>query len=447
MTAPEAAKRRRSKHAVGMASDFVSRSARHADGPTLRRWRVDWYRWTPDRGRYVCLTDERIEADLYRGLRLTRPADARDVRSALIAVDGVLIDEVELGGWIGDPAIGYPPLDMAACPNGLLDLRSRTLCPATPRYFATTSLGVNYERAAPSPARWLTFLRQLWPKDDQSIAALQEWFGYLLTPDTRQQKIMLLVGPKRSGKGTIMRVLKALLGEDSIAAPTLASLGTNFGLWPLIGKIAAIIGDARLGGRSDISQIVERLLSISGQDALTIDRKHREPWTGYLSTRMTIVSNELPRFTDASDALPGRMVILELLRSFYGEEDTELTDKLRAELPGILLWAIEGWNRLRQRGHFVQPSASAGLVEDLADLASPVAAWVRECCERGDTCEVDCQAAFRNYQEWATEEGHEHKLTRTTFGRDLKAAAQVKRVQVRNGAIRSWAYRGMRLRP
>jgi putative DNA primase/helicase len=219
----------------------------------------------------VCVTDERIEANLYRDLRMTRPADVRDVRSALIAVDGVLIDEVELGGWIGDPGIGYPPLDMAACPNGLLDLRSRTLCPTTPRYFATTSLGVNYERAAPSPTRWLTFLRQLWPKDDQSIAALQEWFGYLLTPDTRQQKIMLLVGPKRSGKGTIMRVLKALLGEDSIAAPTLASLGTNFGLWPLIGKIAAIIGDARLGGRSDISQIVERLLSISGQDVLLSD--------------------------------------------------------------------------------------------------------------------------------------------------------------------------------
>jgi hypothetical protein len=87
----------------------------------------------------------------------------------------------------------------------------------------------------------------------------------LLTPDTRQQKMMLLVGPKRSGKGTIGRVLKALHGEDSVAAPTLASLGTNFGLWPLIGRIAAsvIIGDARLGGRSDIAQIVERLLSIT----------------------------------------------------------------------------------------------------------------------------------------------------------------------------------------
>jgi len=451
---PDAAgspKRKRSKHLevggpVGMATDYISRFAMHPDGPTLRRWRGDWYCWTPGSGRYVCVTDERIEATLYRDLRLTRPADVRDVRSSLIAVDGVLIDEVQLSGWIGDPAIEFPPLEMAACPNGLLHLPSRTLYQATPRYFATTSLGVNYEREASAPKRWPAFLRQLWRDDDQSIAALQEWFGYLLTPDTRQQKIMLLIGPKRSGKGTIGRVLKALLGGDSVAAPTLASLGTNFGLWPLIGRTAAIIGDARLGGRSDIAQIVERLLSISGQDAQTIDRKHREPWNGYLSARMMIISNELPRFTDASDALASRMLILELERSFFGQEDTNLSETVISELPGILAWALDGWDRLRGRGHFVQPSASAGLADDLTDLASPVAAWVRERCDRGDGYEVDCDVAFNNYQAWATKGNHD-KVTLTKFGGDLKAAAQVKRVQVRNGSVRSWVYRGIRLRP
>lgn len=115
--------------------------------------------------------------------------------------------------------------------------------------------------------------------------------------------------------------------------------------------------------------IVERLLSISGQDAQTIDRKHREPWTGYLSARMTIVSNELPRFTDASDALASRMLILELEHSFYGREDTGLTDALLAELPGILRWAIDGWDRLQQRGHFLQPATSAALRDELEELS------------------------------------------------------------------------------
>jgi putative DNA primase/helicase len=432
--------------AVGLAVRYVAEHCMHTDGPTLRRWRGDWYRWSAARGHYAEVGDEAIDASLFRDFKMKRPADAHDVRAALIAADDVLIDDVQLGSWIGEPAIRHDALDIAACPNGLLNLRSRSLTPATPRFFSTTSLGVKFDPRAASPQLWLAFLRQLWPNDDESIAALQEWFGYQLTPDTRQQKIMMFVGPKRSGKGTVMRVMKALLGEDSVAAPTLASLGSNFGLWPLIGKTAAIIGDARLGGRSDIAQIVERLLSLSGEDAQTIDRKHRVPWTGYLSARMTIVSNELPRFTDASDALSSRMLILELAESFYGREDTGLTERLRGELPGILLWAIEGWDRLRQRGRFVQPTASAELVNDLADLASPVAAWVRERCIRGAPHEVDCKRAFTDYQDWATGEGQQHKVTLATFGRDLKAAAQVSRVQVRDGLTRSWRYRGIRLR-
>jgi putative DNA primase/helicase len=86
--------------------------------------------------------------------------------------------------------------------------------------------------AAPEPRQWLEFLGQLWGPDDQeAINTLQEVFGYCLTGDTGQQKAFLLVGPKRSGKGTIARVLARLVGIGGNAvAPTLAALGTNFGL-------------------------------------------------------------------------------------------------------------------------------------------------------------------------------------------------------------------------
>jgi energy-coupling factor transporter ATP-binding protein EcfA2 len=125
----------------------------------------------------------------------------------------------------------------------------------------------------------------LWPGDAQSISTLQEWIGYLLTPDPRQQKILLLVGPRRSGKGTIARVIRGLIGADNIAGPTLSSLGTNFGLWPLLGKAVAMIQDARLSGRTDAATVAERLLSISGEDDLTIDRKNLSPVTTRLTAR------------------------------------------------------------------------------------------------------------------------------------------------------------------
>ena len=135
-------------------------------------------------------------------------------------------------------------------------------------------------------------------------------------------------------------------------APTLAGLGTNFGLAPLIGKRVAIISDARLSGRADQHAIAERLLSITGEDALTIDRKYKSAWTGQLQTRFLIISNELFRLADASGALASRFILLMLAKSFYGQEDRNLTKKLMTELPGILNWAAAGWVRARTARSF-----------------------------------------------------------------------------------------------
>ena len=120
-----------------------------------------------------------------------------------------------------------------------------------PDFFNTSALDVAYDPHAPEPAQWLTFLCSLGGDDEEAIETLQEAFGHFLTTDTRQQKIFLLVGPKRSGKGTIARILTALLGRANVAGPTLSSLSTNFGLAPLISKPLAVISDARLGGRTD----------------------------------------------------------------------------------------------------------------------------------------------------------------------------------------------------
>ena len=186
------------------------------------------------------------------------------------------------------------------------------------------------------PARWNQFLWDIFEADIQSIALLQEWFGYTLTSDTRQQKMLLILGPKRSGKGTIASVLQSLIGDSLVAAPTLGSLTTHFGLSPLIGKTLAVISDARLSNRPDKAIVVERLLSISGEDLQTIDRKNREHVSLQLPTRFMMLTNELPNLGDSSGALASRYLVLHLTRSYFGNEDHGLRDALKSELPGDL---------------------------------------------------------------------------------------------------------------
>ena len=332
--------------------------------------------------------------------------------------------------------------------NGLLTIDNRKLIPHTPAYFSPHVLPFEFDRTAPSPARWLRFLEELWPDDEESRAALAEIMGYILGGSTALQKIFMLVGPLRSGKGTIGRVLTGLLGAHNVAAPTLAGLTTNFGLSPLIGKPLGLISDARLSTRADGTVAVERLLSISGEDSLTIDRKYRDPWTGRLPTRFIVLTNEVPRFTDASGALASRFNVLVLTNSFFEKEDPGLTDDLLAEAPGIFNWCLDGLDRLNARGYFEMPESSNAALQRLQDLASPVSAFVRDRCVVAPVGEVDKDDLFVAWKDWCIGEGKDRAGTKAVFYRDLHSAypgLTESKPRVEGGRQR--IYRGIRLRP
>jgi P4 family phage/plasmid primase-like protien len=340
---------------------------------------------------------------------------------------------------------GIAPRDVVSLSNGLFHLPTKRLLPHTPKFFTLNALPYAYLPDAQCP-QWIKFLSGLWPDDQQSIDTLQEFMGYLLTPDTSQQKIGYIVGPRRSGKGTILKVIHALLGAENVAGPTLNGLATQFGLAPLIGKLAAIIGDARAGGR-DIQTTVERLLSISGEDLISIDRKNRDSWEGQLTSRFVIASNDILRLPDASGALSGRMLLFTLTQSFYGKEDHGLYPRLATEMPGIFNWALAGLGRLNTRGRFIQPESSNEAIEQLQDLNSPVTAFVEQCCDVRPGLETRKNDLYRGYRMFAEDDGL-HPDSFEVFSKNLYAAFPgVTRKRGRDSGTRVQVFLGIALTP
>ena len=423
--------------------------------PQLRFWCGSWWWWQG--GRYIEKADAEVRAEVLG--QFTRDwfcVKSRHISDAIehVKAGTLLRGEIEPPAWLGQPPYGWGANECLATKGGIVHLPSlvsgseSSILPATPAFFTLNATEFDIDLNAPRPATWYWFLEALWGRDQQSIDTLQEIFGYLLTADTRHQKIFLLVGPTRSGKGTIARVFRKLAGEGNVAGPTLSSLATNFGLEPLIGKSVAIVSDARLSGRPDKAVVVERLLAISGADKLTIDRKHKTAIHCALPTRFIILSNELPRLDDASGTIISRFVFLQTERSFYGREDLELDNKLTAELPGILLWSIQGWQRLQERGRFLQPDAGLELLADLRDLASPIAAFARDCCEVNPTESVAIADLYAAWKRWCEEQGRDKFVsTVQVFGRDLVAAfPSIRRAQPRDGDGRVRIYVGIGLR-
>ncbi|MHC0434027.1 DNA primase family protein [Streptomyces sp. O3] len=432
----------------------------HDDLLTLRHWRGAWMAWEYSHWRE--LDAQQVRASLYKqlehaqfehttgkGTELRRWApNIRKVADLMQAIAAVthLAPGIDAPARLDPPghALPHGKGPIVACTNGLLRVADRTLMPLTPGFFNLVSVPFDYDPDAAAPA-WEAFLQQVWPNDPHSIAALQEWFGYVLSGRTDQQKILLIVGPTRSGKGTIARILSGLVGEGNMAGPTLASLGTNFGLSPLLGKSLAVVSDARLTGR-DGPQIVERLLTISGEDTIDVDRKFKDPWTGKLPTRLMILSNELPNFGDSSGVIARRFVVLNMTVSWLGKEDTALTEKLAAEMPGILNWALDGLARLEATGRLTEPPSSREAVTTMQDTASPTSAFVRECCETGPACEVTVDELWAVWRTWAEDNGT-RAGTKQMFGRNLQSVVPQVRITKPRGpdGKQQRAYTGLAL--
>ena len=116
-----------------------------------------------------------------------------------------LMPTTAMPGWFG---AGRPEGDLrelVACANGILHIPSRTLLPHSPRYWSPNALDFAYDPDARAP-RFEKFLGEIWPEDAEAQQCLLEMFGLCITDVTKYQKAFMFVGPRRGGRGTIVRV-------------------------------------------------------------------------------------------------------------------------------------------------------------------------------------------------------------------------------------------------
>jgi putative DNA primase/helicase len=420
------------KDPLEVAAEYVNRRHRSDTGfITLQYWRSDWYVWNGVH--YHSVHEDWIRSEVYQWLASTfqyvkmMPERTRpnaklvsEVYQALKAKRLISVDEPPT--WITRPDDSAQASDIIACWNGFLRISTRKLEKARPELFVTAALDFDAKENPPKPVEWLRFLDQVWPEDYETQNTLAEAIGYMLTDATDQQKAFMICGPKRSGKGTILRIIESLVGQNNKVSPSFSSLGGQFGLWPLIGKRVAMISDARLSHRSDQAAISENILRITGEDSVSIDRKYKDAWNGKLPTKFLIATNELPSFSDASAALASRFIIFKTNQSFIGKEDFTLTERLRGELPGILMWALDGLERMRRRGRLQQPEAGAQLAQELEEMTSPIGQFIADECVIKDVAHITVKALYDAWRQWCADQGRDHPGSVQNFGKQLTAS-------------------------
>jgi P4 family phage/plasmid primase-like protien len=442
------------------AQTFLDSRFSCEEGIKLVHYSADFYAYKGTH--YADVEESTVRSDLYKFLDKCKKQDrkgnivpfapnpasvsaAMDATKALVHLENHANTRPPV--WLNGYSANRPEANkLVSLKNGLFHLEDNILLPHSLGFFTQNSLPFSYDPLADCP-QWNQFLNDVWSDDQESIDCLQEMFGYILSGDTMQQKFFNIIGPRRSGKGTINKVLVELLGQHNTVAPELGELCDTFGLQPWLGKLLASFTDARAPDR-DRGAVVSQLLRIVGGDTVTINRKNKEAWNGYLPTRIVIYSNEVLQLTESSNALTGRMIVLKMNKSFYGKEDTALSSKLMGELSGIFNWAMVGLHRRLERGgYFTQPQTGKELLETMEEMSNPIGSFIEDALEYEKDAGVDKDEVFMCYKRWAIR----HGLTPgndLSFKRRFLAATQdkgVSSVSTRIEGKRQHRYSGIKL--
>lgn len=213
---------------------------------------------------------------------------------------------------------------------------------------------------------------------------------------------LLLFGPPGSGKSTFLAGLQAMLGHRA-GLLGLAEIERNrFALADLPGKTLVVASEQPsfyLASTNVLNQI------ISGEP-LQVERKYRDPVTIVPRCKIAWAMNELPRVADANSGLFRRVKVVKFPVLPPDERDSEIKRDIEGEGAGILNWALEGLERLQNRGRFEVPTDVEEATAQFRENNDVPALFVADRCIVEADAREKGQELYDEYKQWCEDNGH-----------------------------------------
>ena len=314
--------------------------------------------------------------------------------------------------------------DTINCRNGELQyldwLGSWLLQPHVRENFRTAQIPLNYDPNAKAP-RFEQFLDEVFAGNSdarQKSLVVEEALGYTLLASCHLEKFLMLIGGGANGKSVLLTVVAALVGANQVSAVQPSQFDNRFQRGHLVGKLANIVTEIAQG--AEIAD--DKLKSLVSGELTTAEMKFKDPFDFKPFATHWFGTNHLPRTRDFSDALFRRAILLSFNNRFDGDRrDVDLSQKLLAELPGILNIALRGLARLFERGRFTDCPSSDDAKKAWQLESDQVRQFVEACCVVDTQARVASGALFVAYRSWANDVGIKGTLSQNTFSSRLQA--------------------------
>jgi putative DNA primase/helicase len=253
---------------------------------------------------------------------------------------------------------------------------------------------------------WAAFLDRVTQSKAELVSYLQRMAGYALTGSTREHALFFAHGTGGNGKTTFINIISEAAGDYAKTAPIETFTATNHDRHP---TDLAGLGGARLVTAIETEEgrrwAESRIKTLTGGDKIAA-RFMRQDFFEYTPQfKLIIAGNHKPGLRSVDEAIRRRFNLIPFAVTIPPDQrDDKLSDKLRAELPGILAWVIAGTQEWLEHGLSTPTIVTAATCAYL-EAEDAIAAWIEDRCERDISTFSTSTMLFSSWSEWATANG------------------------------------------
>jgi putative DNA primase/helicase len=393
-----------------------------------QKWLIwDGTRWITDDTGEVYRRAKDVVAALYaRAAEALDKNTRKEIAQFATRSEADIKQKAMISSARSEPGIPILPKDLDQDPwlfnvlNGTLDLRTGKLRPHRREDLITKLAPVQFDPEAECPA-WWEFLKRIFDSNFTLIEYLQKATGYTLTGSTIEQCLFFLFGLGANGKSTFLEIIHTLSGDYAQRTSSETFLMKKSGGIP--NDVAALRG-ARLVGAVEVEagrRLAEVLIKeMTGGDRISARFLHAEWFTFKPEFKIFLAANHKPVIRGTDHAIWRRIRLIPFsVQIPKAEQDKELPEMLKAELSGILNWALEGCILWQDQG-LNPPQEVCDATQGYREEMDPLADFLTECCILSPAAEVMAAELFKAYSSWTGTNGIKQPMSQTDFGMRLK---------------------------
>jgi putative DNA primase/helicase len=152
--------------------------------------------------------------------------------------------------------------------------------------------------------------------------------------------------------------------------------------------------------------VVDNLNKIVSGEVLNIEEKYEMPYNYKPYAKLFWASTDLPRFPPG-DGFYRRFKVIKLPHLPHEDQDIDIKDRISREGPGIMNWALEGLQRLMERGHFEIPTSVKSATEEYEVANDTFQEFIDERCQFAVGVRTQASVLQAAYSEWCIANGYE----------------------------------------